>query len=107
MRFSPGNGRFTRLSPGDHKAASVQADTDRETMPSTASQRRIVLAFMGAVTCGLLALVFSGAARGGASALELVVYGGCAALGLEFLWSAWPSLWGDGPPNARDSADAR
>jgi hypothetical protein len=71
------------------------------------SQRRLVLIFMAAVTCGLLAFVIAGAARGGVSAPGFVVYGAMVAFGLEFLWSAWPSLWGDGPPASQGSADAR
>jgi hypothetical protein len=49
----------------------------------------LVLAFMGAVTCYLLARVFADAANGP----EMVVYAMTAAFGLEFLIASWRSLW--------------
>jgi hypothetical protein len=47
------------------------------------------LLFVAAVTCYLLARVFAGAA----SPLEIIVYGGTAAFGLEFLLASWRELW--------------
>jgi hypothetical protein len=47
------------------------------------------LLFVTAVTCYLLARTFDG----GATALETVVYGGTAALGIEFLLASWRGLW--------------
>jgi hypothetical protein len=46
------------------------------------------LAFVAAVTCWLLALVFAAA---GERPLEAGAYAVTAALGLEYLVSAWPS----------------
>ncbi len=65
-------------------------------METTLPQRLSVLVFMGLVTCWLLCLVFAGAARGPEGPLELTGYAVAAALGLEFLLSAWPQLWGGG-----------
>ena len=47
------------------------------------------LLFVAAVTCYLLGRLFAGSA----APIEVVVYGGTAALGLEFLVSAWRGLW--------------
>jgi hypothetical protein len=56
--------------------------------------KHAVMAFMAAVTCYLLAVVFSGATAGSGRLDEVIVFGFAAAFGLEFLWSAWPGLWG-------------
>ncbi|MBA2629446.1 MAG: hypothetical protein H0U84_00290 [Thermoleophilaceae bacterium] len=45
-------------------------------------------AFIALVTCYLLARILGG----GATALETVVYGATAAVGLEFVMASWPSL---------------
>jgi hypothetical protein len=45
--------------------------------------------FVTAVTCYLLARIFGG----GATPLEIVVYGGTAAFGLEYLLTSWRDLW--------------
>jgi hypothetical protein len=47
------------------------------------------LLFVAAVTCYLLARIFAGAA----GPAEIVVYGGTAAFGLEFLLASWRELW--------------
>ena len=47
------------------------------------------LLFVAAVTCYLLARVFAGAT----GPLEIIVYGGTAAFGLEFLLASWRELW--------------
>lgn len=47
------------------------------------------LLFVAAVTCYLLARIFAG----GATPLATVVYGGTAALGLEFVLASWRDLW--------------
>ena len=47
------------------------------------------LLFVAAVTCYLLARIFAGAA----GPTEIVVYGGTAAFGLEFLLASWRELW--------------
>jgi hypothetical protein len=44
---------------------------------------------VAAVTCYLLGRLFAGSV----APIEVVVYGGTAALGLEFLVSAWRGLW--------------
>ena len=54
------------------------------------------MAFMAAVTCYFLAIVFARAMRS-----EVIVFGFGAAFGLEFLWTAWNRLWG----RAREPAD--
>ena len=64
-------------------------------MDQAHGQRYAVLTFMAAVTCYLLGRVFAEAALGLGGALEVVVYAGTAALGLEFLVSSWRSLWSD------------
>jgi hypothetical protein len=51
------------------------------------------LLFVGAVTCYLLARVFSG----DAAAAEIVVYGATAAFGLEFILASWGELWRGSP----------
>ena len=61
------------------------------------AQRMSILVFVALVTCWLLCLVFTGAAAGAAGALELAGYALAAALGMEFLISVWPELWGDPP----------
>jgi hypothetical protein len=52
-------------------------------------QRLAVLAFMGAVTVCLLALVFAQATRGSNGLMGVVVYAFGAGFGLEFVASAW------------------
>ena len=47
------------------------------------------MAFMAAVTCYFLAIVFARAMGGAGGAAEVVVFGFGAAFGLEFLWTAW------------------
>jgi hypothetical protein len=47
------------------------------------------LLLVAAVTCYLLGRLFSGSV----APIEVVVYGGTAALGLEFLVGAWRDLW--------------
>jgi hypothetical protein len=47
------------------------------------------LLFMGAVTCYLLARIFTGEA----AAIEIAVYCVTAAFGLDFLVSSWRDLW--------------
>ena len=62
----------------------------------------MVLAFMAAVTCYLLAMVFALATDGAAREIEVLVYGIASAFGLEFLWTAWPRRWGSfGEPTER------
>ena len=46
--------------------------------------------FIAAVTCYLLGRSFSAEA----AMLETVVYGGTAALGLEFMIASWHERWG-------------
>ena len=50
-----------------------------------------VFVFMASVTCYLLGRVFVA----GGTPVELVVYSGTAAIGIEFLISYWRSLWAD------------
>ena len=53
------------------------------------------MAFMAAVTCYFLAIVFARAMGGGpGGAAEVIVFGFGAAFGLEFLWTGWNRLWG-------------
>jgi hypothetical protein len=47
------------------------------------------LLFVAVVTCYLLARLFSD----GAAAAEVVVYGGTAAFGLEYLLASWHAIW--------------
>lgn len=47
------------------------------------------LLFVAAVTCYLLGRIFAVPA----ATVETVVYGGTAAVGLEFLLAAWGELW--------------
>jgi hypothetical protein len=47
------------------------------------------LTFMAAVTCYLLGRLFSGEV----AAVETVVYGATAALGLEFVIASWHERW--------------
>lgn len=47
------------------------------------------LLFMAAVSCYLLGRIFTGEA----TPIEVVVYGGTAAVGLEFLMASWRELW--------------
>ena len=56
--------------------------------------RALVMAFMAAVTCYFLAIVFAQAMSGAGGAAEVIVFGFGAAFGLEFLWTAWTRLWG-------------
>jgi hypothetical protein len=50
-------------------------------------------AFMGLVTCCMLALLFAEAARGLEGAAGMVVYGVTVAFGLDYLGSAWVARW--------------
>jgi hypothetical protein len=52
-----------------------------------------ILAFMAAVTCWVLAVLFGYAARGTLGAAETAVYGTVAGFGLAYLGSAWRALW--------------
>jgi cation transporter-like permease len=63
--------------------------------------KALVMAFMAAVTCYFLAIVFARAMGGAGGAAEVIVFGLGAAFGLEFLWTAWTRLWG----RAREPAD--
>jgi hypothetical protein len=65
------------------------------------SGKALVMAFMAAVTCYFLAIVFAKAMGGAGGALEVVVFGFGAAFGLEFLWTGWTALWN----RAREPAD--
>ena len=47
------------------------------------------LLFVAAVTCYLLGRLFAGSV----APIEVVVYGGTVAVGLEFLVSSWRDLW--------------
>jgi hypothetical protein len=47
------------------------------------------LLFVGAVTCYLLARIIGG----GATPVEIAVYGMTAAFGLEYILASWASLW--------------
>jgi hypothetical protein len=47
------------------------------------------LLFVGVVTCYLLARIFSG----GATPVEIAVYGMTAAFGLEYILASWGELW--------------
>ena len=44
---------------------------------------------MAAVTCYLLGRIFTG----GVTPIEVLVYSGTAAFGLEFLVASWRDLW--------------
>ena len=59
--------------------------------------RVAVLAFMGAVTACLLALVFEQATQGPSGLLGGVVFALAAGFGLEFVSSVWTGRAG-GPP---------
>lgn len=48
------------------------------------------LLFVGAVTCYLLARIMGG----GATPVEIAVYGMTAAFGLEYILASWSALWG-------------
>lgn len=50
-------------------------------------------AFIGLVTCCMLALVFAEATRGLDGAAGVVVYGATVAFGLDYLGSAWVARW--------------
>jgi hypothetical protein len=65
-------------------------------MIDTHRGRRLVMAFIAAVTCYLLAIVIARSLEGSGELGEVVVFGFGAAFGLEFLWSAWPTLWSPG-----------
>jgi hypothetical protein len=65
-------------------------------MIDTHHARRLVMAFIAAVTCYLLAIVIARSLEGPGRLGEVVVFGFGAAFGLEFLWSAWPTLWSPG-----------
>ena len=62
-------------------------------MIETHRGRQLVMAFIAAVTCYLLAIVIARSLAGTGGVGEVVVFGFGAAFGLEFLWSAWPNLW--------------
>jgi hypothetical protein len=47
------------------------------------------LLFVAVVTCYLLGCLFGGSAE----PAEVLVYGGTAAFGLEYLVSSWRALW--------------
>ncbi len=47
------------------------------------------LLFVGAVTCYLLARIMGG----GATPVEIAVYGMTAAFGLEYILASWDGLW--------------
>jgi hypothetical protein len=47
------------------------------------------LLFVGAVTCYLLARIMGG----GATPVEIAVYGMTAAFGLEYILASWHGLW--------------
>ena len=47
------------------------------------------LLFVGVVTCYLLARIMGG----GATPVEIVVYGMTAAFGLEYILASWRGLW--------------
>jgi hypothetical protein len=47
------------------------------------------LFFVAAVTCYLVGRLFEGSV----APVEVAVYGGTAAFGLEFLMSSWRALW--------------
>ena len=47
------------------------------------------LLFVGAVTCYLLARIMGG----GATPIEIAVYGMTAAFGLEYILASWDGLW--------------
>ena len=47
------------------------------------------LLFVGAVTCYLLARIMGG----GATPVEIAVYGMTAAFGLEYILASWSALW--------------
>lgn len=63
--------------------------TSRTTLSTAATT-----AFMCLVTCCMLVLVLTEAARGLEGAAGVVVYGLTVAFGLEYLGSAWVSRWG-------------
>jgi hypothetical protein len=63
--------------------------------------KALVMAFMAAVTCYFLAIVFARAMGRAGGAAEVIVFGFGAAFGLEFLWTGWTGLWN----RAREPAD--
>jgi hypothetical protein len=65
-------------------------------MTDTHRGRQLVMAFIAAVTCYLLAIVIARSLEGTGGLGDVVVFGFGAAFGLEFLWSAWPTLWSHG-----------
>ena len=77
-----GNRTFTPPSPPDYSPSAPGADTH----PMEFAAR---LTFMAAVTCYLLGRLFSGEV----AAVETVVYGATAALGLEFVIASWHERW--------------
>jgi hypothetical protein len=62
-------------------------------MIDTHRGKQWVMAFVGAVTCYLLAIVIAHSLAGTGGLGEVLVFGFGAAFGLEFLWSTWPHLW--------------
>jgi hypothetical protein len=64
-------------------------------MQTTDTQRQAGMAFVALVTCWLLALVFRGVLKGGLGPAEVAVYAVTASFGLEFLWTSWPTVWGE------------
>ena len=78
-----GNATFTTLSRPDTGVLAPSADTQGE-METTGR-----LLFVAVVTCYLLGRILGGAA----APVEVVVYAGTAAFGLEYLVASWGGLW--------------
>lgn len=53
----------------------------------------VTTAFMGLVTCCMLALLFAEAARGLDGLAAMVVYGVTVGFGLDYLGSTWSARW--------------
>jgi hypothetical protein len=69
-----------------HDGVTVPRTARRTLRPMEATGR---LLFIGAVTCYLLARIFTGEV----TPAETVVYGATAAFGLDFLITSWRNLW--------------
>ena len=67
-------------------------------MGASIVERVAVLVYMASVTSFVLALLFASAAAGALTGGELFVYALAAGFGLEFVLSAWPTLWRREPP---------
>ena len=65
-------------------------------MQTTITGRHAGVAFVAVITCWLLALIFGGVLKGGLGPAEVLVYAVTASFGLEFLWTSWPTVWGEG-----------